>query len=233
MCGRFTLRTPPTEIASLFSVQLAIEFKKNAWLPRYNIAPSQNVSVIVFDPEQERRWTLFRWGLIPSWAKDTKIGYKLINARGETIAEKPSFRNALKKRRCLVLADGFYEWQKTESGKQPYHFHREDGGVMAFAGLWEKWNGDDTIYSCTIITTQANELLGRFHDRMPVILDAEDHEQWLDPDFQDKASLQNLIRPYPAEEMSCQMANRIVNNVKNESPECLVPGDEKRPGELF
>ena len=247
MCGRFTLRTPPTEIASLFSVQLPIEFQKTPYVPRYNIAPSQQITVILQDhPEDaefgeagstdsERLWKLFRWGLIPSWAKDTKIGYKLINARGETLGEKPSFRNAFKKRRCLILADGFYEWKKTSSGKVPFHFGLDNGGVMAFAGLWERWKKDDpTLYSCTIVTTEANELLGKLHDRMPVILDAADHDKWLDPEFQNTEELQSLLQPYSADEMVSREANPIVNHVKNETPECLEePPPKEIPNELF
>lgn len=233
MCGRFTLRTPPAEISSLFSVQLPIEFQTQAFVPRYNIAPSQDVSVIVSDEAGHRQWKLFRWGLVPSWAKDLKIGYKMINARGETLAEKPSFRSAYKKRRCLVIADGFYEWEKTETGKKPYYFHLSNGGLMAFAGLWERWNQDRSVFSCTIVTTPANELLDPLHDRMPVILEEQDHARWLDPQFQDTASLQSLIRPYPAEEMVSELANPIVNHVKNETPECLVPPSEETNNELF
>ena len=219
MCGRFTLKTPASDIASVFSVQLPIQFQTTPFVPRYNIAPTQQVSVIVEDAGPQ--WKLFRWGLIPSWAKDTKIGYKLINARGETIHEKPSFRNAFKKRRCLVLADGFYEWQKTESGKLPHYFSRQDGGVMAFAGLWETWSKEEKIHSCTIVTTESNELLNPYHDRMPAILDSENHEKWLDPDFEDQNNLRKLIQTYPADDMISRRANPIVNNARHETPECL------------
>ncbi len=222
MCGRFTLRTSPLDISTLFDVSIP---DLNV-VPRYNIAPTQNVSVILQDGnslEPSRQWRFFRWGLVPSWAKDLSIGYKLINARGETISEKPSFRSAFKKRRCLVLADGFYEWEKTDSGKQPHFFTQSNESVMAFAGLWEHWEKDSTVYSCTIITTTANSLLDPLHDRMPVILDAADHEQWLDPDFYEKESLQQLIKPYSADKMISRLVNKTVNHVKNETPDCLAP----------
>lgn len=225
MCGRFTLRTPADEIAATFAVQLPIEFTSHPYQPRFNIAPAQNISVVVEDPSQSpsRQWRFFRWGLVPAWAKDLSVGYRMINARGETVADKPSFRTAFRKRRCLVIADGFYEWRKTDSGKQPFHFRREDDGLFAFAGLWEKWSGDQTVYSCTIITTDANSLLKDYHDRMPVILDPADYQLWLDPQWQKPEPLQQLLRPYPAEEMTVREANPIVNHVKNETPECLQP----------
>ena len=216
------MRTSPADISTLFDVTIPV----TPIQPRYNIAPTQNVSVILHDvsaPGTNRIWSLFRWGLIPSWAKDLAIGYKLINARGETISEKPSLRAAFKKRRCLILADGFYEWEKTDAGKQPHYFTRDDESPMAFAGLWEYWERDSEVFSCTIITTSANSLLDPLHDRMPVILDASDHEQWLDPDFFEKESLQQLIKPYSADKMTSRLVNKTVNHVKNETAECLAP----------
>ena len=228
MCGRFALTTAAGEIASFFSVQLPTTSSGPTIQPRYNIAPSQQVSVIVADEgDAERKWKLFRWGLIPSWSKETRIGYRLINARCETLGEKPSFRAAFQKRRCLIVADGFYEWEKTTTGKQPHYFSMANGGLMAFAGLWERWNRETEIFSCTIITTIANELLGELHDRMPVILDPDHHEQWLDREFLDTGRLTNLFQPYPAEEMQCRAADPIVNNARNETPACLELGDKK------
>jgi putative SOS response-associated peptidase YedK len=221
MCGRFTLRTSPSDISTLFDVSIP----DPSVVPRYNIAPTQNVSVILQEGnslESNRQWRFFRWGLVPSWAKDLSISHKLINARGETISEKPSFRSAFKKRRCLVLADGFYEWEKTDSGKQPHYFTQHNESVMAFAGLWEYWENESTVFSCTIITTTANSLLDPMHDRMPVILDSEDHQQWLDPDFYEKESLQQLIKPYSADKMTSRLVNKTVNHVKNETPDCLA-----------
>ena len=219
MCGRFTLKTAPTEIAAQFLVSLPLPLSKGTMVPRYNIAPTQDVSAII--EREGRSWELFRWGLVPQWSKDVKIGSRLINARGETLREKRSYRSAFEKRRCLVLADGFYEWEKTGSGRQPHYFQQSGGGVMAFAGLWEKWSRETTIHSCTIITTTANNLLAPYHDRMPVILNQSDHEQWLDTDFENTGVLQKLIKPYPAGEMTRHVANRMVNHVKNDTAACL------------
>lgn len=215
------MRTSPSDISTLFDVSIP----DPSVVPRYNIAPTQNVSVILQEGnslESNRQWRFFRWGLVPSWAKDLSISHKLINARGETISEKPSFRSAFKKRRCLVLADGFYEWEKTDSGKQPHYITQHNESVMAFAGLWEYWENESTVFSCTIITTTANSLLDPMHDRMPVILDSEDHQQWLDPDFYEKESLQQLIKPYSADKMTSRLVNKTVNHVKNETPDCLA-----------
>ena len=222
MCGRFTLRTSPADISTLFEVSIP----DIPITPRYNIAPTQNVSVILnakSSSDANLNWSFFRWGLVPSWAKDLTIGYKLINARGETLSEKPSFRAAFKKRRCIILADGFYEWEKTDAGKQPHYFTQANESVMAFAGLWEYWEKESSVYSCTIITTTANSLLNSLHDRMPVILDPSDHEKWLDPDFYEKDSLQQLIKPYSADKMTSRLVNKTVNHVKNETPDCLAP----------
>lgn len=223
MCGRFTLTTPASGISEYFSVTLPQGLQADTWRPRYNIAPSQNISVIV-QQDGQRQWKLFRWGLIPSWAKDMRIGYKMINARAETLAEKPSYRSAFKKRRCLVVADGFYEWEKVKGGKQPRYFTLNDGGLMAFGGLWEKWSGEkDPVYSCTIVTTTANDLLARYHDRMPVILDPKEYDYWLDADFEDRDRLRSFLDPYPAKEMTVRRVSQLVNNVKNDSPECIEP----------
>lgn len=225
MCGRFTLSQSGSVIAEAFQLSEVPTLE-----PRYNIAPTQMVPTVVRpkvsaqSPEQsEQQFQLLRWGLIPSWAKDPAIGSRLINARSETVTEKPSFRAAFRQRRCLVLADGFYEWQRQERKKQPFYFRLQDGQPFAFAGLWERWkapNGE-AIESCTILTTEANELLRPIHDRMPVILDPNDYKLWLDP-VQKPEPLQQLLRPYRSEAMTTYPVSTQVNNPNNNSPECIT-----------
>ena len=193
--------------------------------PRYNIAPTQPIPVVLETIEDKtRQFKLLHWGLIPSWAKDAKMGAKLINARAETVTEKPAFRSAFKKRRCLVLADGFYEWQQQNGKKQPFYFRLQDGQPFAFAGLWEHWEGaeGEAIESCTILTTEANDLLQPIHDRMPVILDAKDYDRWLDPTVQKPDDLKSLLKPYRSQEMTLYPVSAKVNNPKYESPNCIV-----------
>ena len=227
MCGRFTLRKEESVIREAFELSEVPTLE-----PRYNIAPTQLVPTVVRpkvsaqSPEQseQRQFLSLRWGLIPSWAKDPAIGARLINARSETVTEKPSFRAAFRQRRCLVLADGFYEWQRQERKKQPFYFRLQDGQPFAFAGLWERWkapNGE-AIESCTILTTEANELLRPIHDRMPVILDPKDYELWLDPEVQKPEPLQQLLRPYRSEGMTTYPVSTQVNNPSNNSPECIT-----------
>jgi putative SOS response-associated peptidase YedK len=220
MCGRFTLRTPPKDLVEVFQLLRALEMT-----PRYNIAPTQPVAV-VRQSATCREMSLLRWGLIPAWAKDTKIGASLINARADTIATKPSFRTAFKRRRCLIPADGFYEWKKGEGKtKQPYYIRLKKDFPFAFAGLWEHWEGPDNsaIDSCTIVTTDANETLRPLHDRMPVILHEEDYDRWLDPKIDDASQLCELLKPYPPEEMTAFPISTLVNNARNESPQCIEP----------
>lgn len=163
-----------------------------------------------------------RWGLIPSWADDPGIGARMINARSETVAEKPSFRRAFKDRRCLIPADGFYEWQRTNGGKQPYYFQTEDRRPFAFAGLWESWSREgEEIHSCAILTTNANDLVGEIHPRMPVILPPEDYDLWLDPDARESDLLLPLLRPYPAGDMQAHPVSRKVNKPSNNDPGCV------------
>jgi putative SOS response-associated peptidase YedK len=166
-----------------------------------------------------------QWGLIPSWAKDPKIGNKLINARAETLAEKPSFRNAFKRRRCLIIADGFYEWQKLEKRKQPYYIKMQDGKPFAFAGLWENWKSPEgeEVISCTIVTTAANSLMEPIHDRMPVILSLDECDRWLDSSVSDPQVLQSLLKPYKSDEMQAISVSATVNNPANETAECINP----------
>ncbi len=199
-----------------------------ATMPRFNIAPTQTVLAVRQEKDADNPQGIFlRWGLIPSWSKDKKMAASLINARADTVAEKPVFRAAFKRRRCLVLADGFYEWKKgaaKKAPKQPFHIRFKDERPFAFAGLWEFWKGEDEpepIESCTIITTDANETLAPLHDRMPVILEPRDYLRWLDPEPKDPAELKELLRPYAAKEMEAVAVNPIVNNSRNEGEQCL------------
>ena len=194
-------------------------------VPRYNIAPTQPVAVIT--NHSPNKLDYFTWGLIPSWAKDPEIGSRLINARAETLAEKPSYRNAYRRRRCLILADGFYEWQEmpNSKGKQPVYIYIKDHQIFAFAGIWEIWNAPDAsqIYSCSIITTQPNALIQPIHNRMPVILPPEAYSHWLDPDECQPADLDPLLVPYPAEQMAAYPVSRQVNAPQVDTPECIAP----------
>lgn len=219
MCGRVTVQTSASEIArefALTSVQLGLE------RPRYNLAPTQLMPVVVNDGA--RVLDAYRWGLIPSWAKDASIGNKLINARGETVAEKPSFRSALKRRRCLVLVDGWYEWKQSTKPKTPFLFKRKDGRPLAFAGLWEEWTAPDTgelVRTCTIITVGPNALMAPIHDRMPVILPPEARELWLRPEPQESSALLPLLVPYAEDTLEAYEVSRVVNAPGNDVPECI------------
>lgn len=230
MCGRFTLTQPSSAIAEQFELP-----QVPAWQPRYNIAPTQPVAVVVRTRE-ERQVELFHWGLIPSWAKDLKMGARMINARAETLAEKPSFRHAFRKQRCLVIADGFYEWHRSGSTKQPYYFFLNsadsDRQLFAFAGLWEHWeSGDGEINSCTIITTAPNDVMRSFHDRMPVMLDVKDHDRWLDPSLERSDQLQSLLQSHPTPNLSYYPVSVAVNNPRLEDRSCIQPltETEKQP----
>jgi putative SOS response-associated peptidase YedK len=220
MCGRFVLMTVGKDLAKRFGLEEELHLK-----PRYNIAPTQMVAVIRIDRDTlQRRLVLVKWGLIPFWAKDASIGNRLINARGETVAEKPAFRAAFKSRRCLVPADGYYEWKKMKEGhKQPYFASNADGSPFAFAGLWEKWQApeDEIIESCTILTTDANDLTQPIHDRMPVIMKPEDYGLWLDSEVKDQKLLKPLLRPYPSSEMKVEPVSPKVNKASYDAPNCV------------
>lgn len=227
MCGRFTLNHSSAGLSEVFHVESVPDLAAE-----YNIAPTQMVATVLQNPESEKReFKQLHWGLIPSWAKDAGIGAKLINARAETVAEKPAFRSAFKHRRCLVLADGFYEWQRQQGKgkKQPFHFRLQDGQPFGFAGLWERWRSpaNEEIISCTILTTAANELLQPIHERMPVILEPQDYDLWLDSQVQTAETLQQLLRPYPAPAMTAYPVSTLVNNSRHNSSECIVPLSEK------
>jgi putative SOS response-associated peptidase YedK len=220
MCGRFTLKTSKAKIAELIGSSKRLPLFE----PRFNIAPSQPVLAVRIDPESgEREGTLLNWGLIPSWAKEASIGNNLANARADTVAEKPAFRSAFKKRRCLVLSDGFYEWKAEPGGKIPYYFQMKDGSPFAFAGLWERWEkGEEPIESCTLITTEANGVVGPVHDRMPVILEPQDFARWLDPETEAHV-LKAMLTPLPDDWMIAHPVSKLVNNPRNESPRCVEP----------
>jgi putative SOS response-associated peptidase YedK len=221
MCGRFTLTDPDQELAVQFNLPRIPDIP-----PRYNIAPTQPVAAVRVTPGNlARELALLHWGLIPFWAKDPTIGSRMINARSETAAEKPSFRAAFRRRRCLIVADGFYEWQKVNGAKQPFYVHLHGGRPFAFAGLWEHWEGPEeaVIDSCTILTTQPNELIRPVHNRMPVILGPEDYDVWLDPEFEEVERLQSLLRAYPSEEMEAYPVSRWVNTPDHDDPRCIQP----------
>ena len=222
MCGRFTLRTSPAVLAEVFEL-----LREPELTPRYNIAPTQPVAVI--RPSRSghgRELTQMHWGLVPSWAKDPSAAARMINARAESVATKPTFRSAFRCRRCLVPADGFYEWKKVGTKKQPYYFTLRSGEPFAFAGLWEHWgHNGSALHTCAIITGEPNELAGQIHDRMPVILRPEDYDRWLDPRSKEVDALQPLLAPYPADEMAMQAVSTRVNNARNDSPDCIEAVD--------
>ncbi len=221
MCGRFTLRTPAYKLAEAFGVEVRANLAA-----RYNIAPSQDVAVLRTGPDNQRELAILRWGLVPGWAKDPAMGNRMINARAETVAEKPAFRAAFRQRRCLIPADGFYEWQKAPDGsKQPYLIARPDGEPFVMAGLWERWApaGEEPLETCTIITTEANDTLAPIHHRMPVIVTTVDHDAWLDPAPPSAEALTNLLRPAPDDDLAPLAVDRHVNNARDDDPACIEP----------
>jgi putative SOS response-associated peptidase YedK len=222
MCGRFTLTADPEQIQIAFP---GLTIPTQTINPRYNIAPTQPIAVIPNDGKS--RLDYYIWGLIPSWAKDPSIGSRMINARAETLAEKPSFRNAFRRRRCLVLADGFYEWQQLagKKSKQPMYIHMKNRGVFAFGGLWEIWNAPDgsTVLSATIITTEPNELVRPIHNRMPLILSEDHYDLWLSPDERKSEELQPALHPFPPDEMAAYAVTTQVNSPSNDEPALIEP----------
>jgi putative SOS response-associated peptidase YedK len=218
MCGRYTLSTPAGRLAEEFRLDDAVEIP-----PSYNVAPTQQVAAVL-EEEGKRRLEMLRWGLVPSWADDPEIGARMINARSETAAEKPSFRSAFRRRRCLIAADGFYEWKRENGSKQPYYFHMREDRPFAFAGLWESWekDGDGALRSCAILTTRANSVLDGIHDRMPVILPSESYDAWLDPDAE-KEELAELLIPYPGDDLETYPVGRFVNSPRNNDERCIEP----------
>ena len=224
MCGRFTLTSNLDELQGRFG--FLSEFTDSQFYdhgPRYNIAPTQPVLTVTNDGQ--RRGEVMRWGLVPFWAKDLKVGARMINAVGETISAKPAFRAAFKRRRCLVLANGFYEWRKEDGRKIPTYIYARNGDPLAFAGLWETWKSPEgqVVQSCTIITTAANSFIQPLHNRMPVILSDETQALWLDPLTEDRKILEPLLIPAPIELLTSHTVRDTVNSVKNQGPECILP----------
>lgn len=221
MCGRFTLFAPGDVLAAMFGVEEAPPLG-----PRYNIAPSQPVAAARVSPvSNNREITFLRWGLVPSWAKDPAVGDRMIIARAETVAEKPSFRSAFRRRRCLVPADGFFEWKQAEGRKQPHYIRFRDCRPFSIASLWERWEGPDgsVLESCGLITTAANDVVSPIHDRMPVILAPKDYDLWLNPAVQDKDALLPLLCPFPPGDMTAFTVRFQVNNPKVDIPACIDP----------
>ena len=219
MCGRFIQYTAGDRLADHFHLPAAPELT-----PRYNIAPSQPVGAIRIASGASREWVVLRWGLIPAWAPEPRTAYSTINARAETVADKPTYRQAFRQRRCLIPADGFYEWRKLGNRKQPYCIAPADGRPFAFAGLWERWERDGQVLeSCTILVTQANALIASIHDRMPVILDPADEARWLDPAVTDPAALRPLLVPCPPERLRLWPVSPAVNATRHEGPDLMAP----------
>ena len=222
MCGRYTLTSSGEELALLFDIS-----DLPMVLPRYNLAPTQEAAVVrVPAPGGPRRLDLLKWGLIPYWAKEASIGNRMINARSESVAEKPAYRWSFKKKRCLIPADGFYEWKKDGKLKQPYLIHRKDGKPFAFAGLWSSWKSPEQerpVETFTILTTDANDLLRPLHDRMPVILDPENFDLWLDPKMEDAAKLQPLMAPHAVDGFEAFPVSRAVNSPAHDAEDCIAP----------
>lgn len=222
MCGRYRLSRRKQLVEEYFGT----DSEEYEWSPRYNIAPTQPVPVVRQHPtELIHKLSLLRWGLIPSWASASSIGAAMINARSETAATKPAFREALQSRRCLIPADGFYEWQKTGKAKQPYCFEVNKGVLFAFAGLWDRWmdSTGSVVESCSILTTTPNALTSPVHDRMPVILDPHGYDLWLDPGMKDVAAVSELLKPYDALRMRCYPVSTRVNQVQNDDADCAKP----------
>jgi putative SOS response-associated peptidase YedK len=225
MCGRFRIARKK-EILEAFDVDGALDDLD--WVPRYNVAPGQEIAVVRQDKaEPVRCLSQMRWGLIPSWTNDPAIGYKMINARAETVATAPSFREPFRSQRCLIPADGFYEWVRSGKEKFPFCFTLMDEGVFAFAGIWDRWkmSQGQWIETCSILTTKPNRLVLDIHDRMPVILSRDMYDLWLDPGFTKVDELQPLLKPYPADAMRRYRVSQRVNQVKNDDAECVAEID--------
>jgi putative SOS response-associated peptidase YedK len=222
MCGRYRLSRRKQIVEEHFDSVSGEE----EWSPRYNIAPTQPIPVIRQNPKgPTRELSLIRWGLIPSWAKDSSAAAKMINARSETARTKPAFRDALKSRRCLIPADGFYEWMRTGKAKQPYCFEVNDGELFAFAGLWDRWKDPSgkLVETCSILTTTPNAVTSAVHDRMPVILDPDGYDLWLDPWMKDVAAASDLLKPFDARQMRCYPISTRINHAANDDKECSRP----------
>lgn len=223
MCGRYAFFSPAEAVKRVFALD-----DVPALEPRYNIAPTQDVAAVRTGEEGARAFSMLHWGLVPKWAKERAIGNRMINARSETLAEKPSFRDAFRKRRCLVLADGWYEWQVAAGGKQPWFIRRKDARPFAFAGLWERWKdpaAGTTLESCTIVTTDAAESIRKIHERMPVVLEETDWDRWTDTAFSDTGMLSELLKPFDPQALEAWPVSRAVNAPKNQGPGLIAAAD--------
>jgi putative SOS response-associated peptidase YedK len=231
VCGRYTLATPnPAEVRARFPIGESVEVRR-----RYNVAPGDDVLAVTTDRDGKPRGELLRWGLVPSWAPQADTGLKLINARIETVAERAAFRRAFERYRCLIIADGFYEWRRVATGhKQAFHITRADHAVFAFAGLWSIWHAEDgqTLRTCSILTTAASRAIAPLHDRMPVILAPEAESAWLEPSAS-PTGLRNLLAGLPASDTALRPVGPAVNDARYDGPECLAPGPEERQAALF
>ncbi|WP_226584918.1 SOS response-associated peptidase [Halobacillus litoralis] len=217
MCGRYTLLADETEILKEFGISRSID----GYEPRYNIAPGQQVLAVIHDGK-EKRAGYMRWGLVPSWSKDPKIGYKMINARSETADEKPSYKRLMSQKRCLIAADSFYEWKKSTSGKRAVRIQAEGRSLFAFAGLWDQWNGEEgSLYTCTILTQPANDFMKPIHHRMPVILPKEEQDQWIEPVKKNPSEVRNYLEDMKMDNLEAYEVSDYVNSAKNEGPECI------------
>ncbi len=225
MCGRYAFFSPAEAVKRTFALDAMPELA-----PRYNIAPTQPVPAVRIAGGGVREFAMLHWGLVPRWAKERAIGSRMINARAETLAGKPAYRDAFKRRRCLVLADGWYEWQVAPGGKQPWFIRMGDGRPIAFAGLWERWKdpaAESPLESCTIVTTDASESIRRIHDRMPALLAEQDWDRWLDPAYADAARLSQMLGPFRSEALQAWPVSRLVNAPRNDGPKLIEP---ERPG---
>lgn len=232
MCGRYGISVTREELKDYLNEHYNIEvLDENIVLPRYNIAPGQNAISLINDGTRFRVG-LLKWGFVPEWANDESVGYKMINARKETISSKPAFKKSFLQRRCVIIADGFFEWYRTTSTKTPYYFYLKNRNIFGFAGLWTMYEREDKtkVYTCTIITTTANSLMKDIHDRMPVILTEESAKKWLDPDLRDIQALEALLTEYDSNEMELHQVSSRVNKASNDDPEIImpVPKDDER-----
>jgi putative SOS response-associated peptidase YedK len=234
MCGRYAMFAPPDEIARIFRLPKEEVHRIFDFGPRYNVAPSDMVPAVrIAEDRSGREPALLRWGLVPHWASSNEVSARTINARAETLADKPAFRDPFRSRRCLVVTTGFYEWQKLPGRKQPHFICLPNNEPFAFAGLWDRWEGrGGPTESCTIVTTDANRTLRRIHERMPVVLEPADYDVWLDVELRDRRQLLPLLKPFPDERLTCYPVSTAVNKPENDIPECVEPARSSHP-DLF
>ncbi|WP_430788165.1 SOS response-associated peptidase [Virgibacillus flavescens] len=219
MCGRYTLLRDELEILNEYGIQQSID----SYQPSYNIAPGQNVLAVIHNGKEKRAGYL-KWGLVPSWSNDVKIGYKMINARSETVHQKPSFKTLLKRKRCLIIADSFYEWKKVDKEKKPSRIHVADRKLFAFAGLWDKWQDEDQdLFTCTILTKEANSFMEDIHHRMPIILPKDKENTWISPDEMDANRAHEFLQSIQVDDLSAHQVSSYVNSAKNNDDKCIEP----------